>query len=256
MIGKIYKPGQGYWTRMVSAVAAGVMVAWGVVWLWNKLSVLDDNAIFIQAGVAVLLLGVFGFLLLRYLGTKPESCDFLIATEGEMKKVNWPTRREVFGSTWIVICSVAMLVLVLFLADVIFADLFALIGVLDGYNPFIVGWCNQRSMELMVVYLAIGGCAVGGVASGFATLRQSPDKQFRTFIGLVAAVTLALTVYSITQAGQGERTVYEMIFLHIGTFVVWLFIVGLSVLLGFLVAGMLLARSAPGPQATMPEQMR
>ena len=27
----------------------------------------------------------------------------MIATEGEMKKVNWSTRREIIGMTWVVI---------------------------------------------------------------------------------------------------------------------------------------------------------
>ncbi len=33
----IYKPGQGYYTRMLSAVGVGVIVLSGVAWLWEKM---------------------------------------------------------------------------------------------------------------------------------------------------------------------------------------------------------------------------
>lgn len=256
MIGKIYKPGQGYWTRMVSAVAVSVIVAWAVVWLWEKLSVFGESAIFLQGGMAVVLLGGFGLLLLRYLGTKPESCDFLIATEGEMKKVNWPTRREVFGSTWIVVCSVFMLAMVLFLADIIFMDLFTLMGVLEGKKANIVLWCNTRSLDMAVVYLTMGGAFIGGIAAGLATLRKAPEKQFLAFAMLVAAFTVILTGYTVVETPQADRNIYDMIFMHISTFFVWLFIAALSVLLGFLAAGLFLSRSAPAPRTSLPEQMR
>ncbi|MBL1217964.1 MAG: preprotein translocase subunit SecE [Planctomycetes bacterium] len=58
--------------------------------------------------------------------------DFCIATEGEMKKVNWTTRREIFGSTWVVIVLALSTAMFLFLADLIFRELFTLLGVLVG----------------------------------------------------------------------------------------------------------------------------
>ena len=33
----IYKKGQGYWTRMMSAIAAGLIIFMGAVWLWDIL---------------------------------------------------------------------------------------------------------------------------------------------------------------------------------------------------------------------------
>ena len=32
----IYKNGQGYWTRMVSAAAFGLLLAYGTFWIWSK----------------------------------------------------------------------------------------------------------------------------------------------------------------------------------------------------------------------------
>ena len=130
MIGKIHKSGQGYWTRMTSGIGAGVLVAWGALWLWSDLEAAGVS-IYIRAAVVVAVVGVFGLILFRYLGTNPKTCDFLIATEGEMKKVNWPSRREVFGSTWIVICCTAMFVAVLAFSDAIFLWFFRAIRVLE-----------------------------------------------------------------------------------------------------------------------------
>jgi preprotein translocase SecE subunit len=54
----------------------------------------------------------------------------MIATEGEMKKVNWSTRREIIGSTKVVIVFTLLLTLVLFVVDMIFITFFGWIGVL------------------------------------------------------------------------------------------------------------------------------
>jgi preprotein translocase subunit SecE len=55
----------------------------------------------------------------------------MIATESEMRKVNWPSRRELVGSTWIVICGTLLMALVLLAIDVGFVSFFQWIGVLE-----------------------------------------------------------------------------------------------------------------------------
>jgi len=62
---------------------------------------------------------------------KPKSVDFLIATEGEMKKVNWSTRREVVGSTAAVIVTAIVIAVFCFGIDRAFFWFFAQIKVLD-----------------------------------------------------------------------------------------------------------------------------
>jgi preprotein translocase SecE subunit len=54
----------------------------------------------------------------------------MIATEGEMKKVNWSTRREIIGSTKVVILFTILLAVILFTVDIVFMTFFAWIGVL------------------------------------------------------------------------------------------------------------------------------
>lgn len=136
----IYKKGQGYWTRMLTGLGAGVVVLAGVGWLWLKLEryitgLEPGTVLYVQAGVSVALIAVFGLLIYWWVGIKPNSCDFLIATEGEMKKVNWPSQREVIGSTWIVIVFLICFVSLLLLADFLFASFFSAIGVLE-IDPF------------------------------------------------------------------------------------------------------------------------
>lgn len=128
----IYKPGQGYWTRVMSAVGAGVIVLTGVAWLWHELEVITSvPAIYVQSGVALAVIAVAGGLTF-WLLNKPNIADFMIATEGEMKKVNWPTRREIIGSTWVVIIGMVIFAVILFLVDVAFLWLFNKIGILQG----------------------------------------------------------------------------------------------------------------------------
>lgn len=237
----IYKPGQGYWTRVLTAIGAGALVLASVAWLWSELDGVDvsvnrthvlefrnggdfgddlesrltelgielqnsgsspkpsTNAIvdvvaiksaaknamlvrkdqithvayeengqtssflignlaslinalgglkskqpftmgikrphnivlYIQAGTAVLILGVFALLLWITLN-KPKMVDFMIATEAEMKKVNWPSRQEIIGSTIVVVCGTFLLVVILFTVNIVFGFIFKSIHILEG----------------------------------------------------------------------------------------------------------------------------
>ena len=131
----IYKKGQGYWTRLMSAIAFGLIVLMGVVWLWDLLATArigDIQTIYIQAASAVLVLAVFGLLGFYLLGRKPAVVDFMVATEGEMKKVNWSSRREILGSTWIVIALTIFIAILCFIYDRVFQLFFQLIDVLES----------------------------------------------------------------------------------------------------------------------------
>ena len=128
----LYKPGQGYWTRMLTAVGGAVLLLAGAEWTWQQLSLIQrDWVIYVQAAAAVLIVAAGAFVLYRYVALKPRSADFLIATEGEMRKVNWPTRREVTGFTWVVVAFLVLFVTLLFLSDLLFATFFQWIDVLD-----------------------------------------------------------------------------------------------------------------------------
>ncbi len=131
----IYKPGQGYYTRMLTAVGAGVIVLSGVAWLWEKLTTIDaipiKQLLYYRAGMAVAVIAFFGALV-YFILNKPRIADFMIATEAEMKKVNWPSKKEIIGSTWVVICGTAFIAVLLYVINIGFTTLFVKIKLLEG----------------------------------------------------------------------------------------------------------------------------
>jgi preprotein translocase subunit SecE len=134
MAAGIYKKGQGYWTRMMSAVAAGALVFIGAVWLWDTLAgvrIGSLQTVYVQAGAAVIFIGVLGVICYLVLGVNRKVVDFMIATEGEMKKVNWSTRREIMGSTWIVIGLTFVIAVIIGVLDMAYSAIFQALDVLE-----------------------------------------------------------------------------------------------------------------------------
>jgi preprotein translocase subunit SecE len=129
----MYKPEQGYWTRTCSAIAVLALTGAGVMWSVNQVDRFDfapNTAKTIQftLGTIIALVGIISGYLFIY--QKQTSAEFLIATEGEMKKVNWSTRREVMGSTWVVIFVSLSIAIILWLVDLGFSSFFRQIGLL------------------------------------------------------------------------------------------------------------------------------
>ena len=58
----------------------------------------------------------------------PRFADFLIAVEAEMNKVSWPTRKELFRSSIVVIVVFLLLTAVLFVYDIVWRLLFEALG--------------------------------------------------------------------------------------------------------------------------------
>lgn len=221
----IYKPGQGYWTRTMTAVFAGVLVLAAAAWLYSQalLIPLPDRAwmasystsadfsgvqqvellgepglgeravlgsatiesieagasggtmtlvdyqligeatraqvqairaqgaaagqaveisggvrgvpvverIYVQGAFVVLTVLAGAIAIVYFVAIKKGSVDFLIATDGEMRKVNWSTRKDIINSTWVVIGASLLLGVYLFGFDTVFALFFRAIGVLD-----------------------------------------------------------------------------------------------------------------------------
>ena len=130
----IYKKGQGYWTRSMTAIAMGTLVLMGAIWLANILQnkrIANLDPAYTQVAVAVVVFSVFGWLGYLFIGRKPKSVDFLIATEGEMKKVNWSSKKEIRGSTIVVIVFTFVVAVVIAIVDIMYARLFQLVNVLE-----------------------------------------------------------------------------------------------------------------------------
>lgn len=130
-----YKPEQGKTTRTATLVAAGALVAWGAYFIYDRLQVYEgDNwwQLLITIGIPVAFAVVLGSLAWRYSFAHPKTGDFMIATEGEMKKVSWSSRREIIGSTKVVILFTLAMAIYLFAVDIGFQKLFQWIGVLKA----------------------------------------------------------------------------------------------------------------------------
>lgn len=131
----IYKKGQGYYTRMGTALAGAAISALGCWALYQKLEgILNGDPIrqWIRAGVPALILAVLFFVIYKVLN-HPGIADFMIATEGEMKKVSWSSRKEIVTSTRVVVVTVIILAVLLGLIDYLFSLFFHTIGVLEVF---------------------------------------------------------------------------------------------------------------------------
>jgi preprotein translocase SecE subunit len=159
----VYKKGQGYWTRVGTALGAILLLVIFLVFINEHLyAVLNDafytpqtppvnatpeqttaitvantqgleasnrTARYVTAGTMITL-GALAAGFAWKLMNKPTNVDFLIATDVEMHKVNCPGRKELSGSTRVVIFFLFLIAFVLFIIDISTGSLFQWIGLL------------------------------------------------------------------------------------------------------------------------------
>ncbi len=131
----IYKKGQGKWTRLGTvfvAAALGILTAYNLFQYAQPYLPMEH----VDADRKLVLLGCILFLVafaavVFWAMNKPKNADFLIATDSEMKKVNWTTKGELFGSTRVVVLFLVFIAVFLFVVDLIFQQFFHLIRVLQ-----------------------------------------------------------------------------------------------------------------------------
>ncbi len=87
--------------------------------------------IYLQAGVTAVVMLIGSVAVYFLIATNRRSVDFLINTDGEMRKVNWSTRKEIIGSTQVVIVAAFLIAAILFGIDIGFQFFFRAIGVLQ-----------------------------------------------------------------------------------------------------------------------------
>lgn len=93
----------------------------------------DSIWLYVVLGVVALVMGAISWWLIN----RPKHAEFLIATDGEMKKVNWTTWQELIGSTKVVVGFMFFVAFMLFTYDIIFGYLFYMMDVLK-IAPFTV----------------------------------------------------------------------------------------------------------------------
>ena len=135
---RVYKPGQGKWTRIGTGIGAALIIALTVFWFLRDQLVaytgFGDNPAVLYG---ILLGSAFALgVLAWWLINRPKHAQFLIETDGEMKKVNWTSRAEIVGSTKVVIVFMFLIAAVLFLFDLLFGTLFWGMGILEAAPLF------------------------------------------------------------------------------------------------------------------------
>ncbi len=135
----IYKRGQGKYTRATTFAVGALISALVAHFVWGQLD--GSNMGYWKAStlpvglylVYVIPLVVFvGVVAVAYLAVnRPRSADFMIATEGEMKKVSWSSKREIVGGTKVVIATTFIMALILWMVDLGFLRFFTWVGVLQ-----------------------------------------------------------------------------------------------------------------------------
>jgi preprotein translocase subunit SecE len=123
-----YKWGQAKNTRLYSVISAALIAGIGCWILYKKLTATMNvnEALGLWLSITVPL-GVFSLIAiaLYWFVNKPNVADFLIAAEGELKKVSFSSRREIAVSTFVVIIVVFLMAGMLGLADFCFNLFFA-----------------------------------------------------------------------------------------------------------------------------------
>ena len=125
----VYKRSQGKITRQATFGALAIAVVIGAWRLHGYMEGAEwfEGARFVVPGI-ILAVGLWiGFRLVNY----PRFADFLIAVEAEMNKVSWPSRAELYRSSFVVIFVLFSLSAVLFGFVVVWRVLFQLIGVVQ-----------------------------------------------------------------------------------------------------------------------------
>jgi preprotein translocase subunit SecE len=118
----IYKRGQGKYTRLCSALGVGIVAVLGCLQLYRKLTATELSLWVVTMVPACLFLALA--ILIYWFLNKPSIVDFMISSEGEMKKVSWSSRREIATSTFIVILVVAFMAVLFWFVDLAFRMFF------------------------------------------------------------------------------------------------------------------------------------
>ena len=129
----LYKPNQGRIVRQVTFISIAILGLVAACEFSNSQMVFDFRRwldLFEGFNYAVMLVFGMAFVWLAFRAVNyPAFADFLIAVEAEMNKVSWPTRKEMWRSSVVVIFVIFAMAAVLFLFDVIWSKVFEILGI-------------------------------------------------------------------------------------------------------------------------------
>jgi preprotein translocase subunit SecE len=127
----LYKPEQGRAVRLACYLGVLVMVLWGCINLYHAFpsgalyeTLVGPVDLFgVELRITPMLLisaGIFAALSLAlyFFFNWPKMAEFLIETEGELKRVSWPERKEYVGASFAVVVLVIFIVVYLYAVDI------------------------------------------------------------------------------------------------------------------------------------------
>jgi len=123
----LYKRSQGRVARQATFGALAIIVVLGTYRLHEFFAQSDSDAVRYLVPLVVLLVGLWtSFRVVQM----PTFADFLISVEGEMSKVSWPARGELFRASVVVMLVIFVLAAVLYGFDVMW--------------KFLLGWLFMK----------------------------------------------------------------------------------------------------------------
>jgi preprotein translocase subunit SecE len=114
----VYKRNQGRIARQATFAALAVIVALGA---WSLSEFFQDKGPVVHYLVPFVLLAAGMWASFRIVNMA-SFADFLISVEGEMNKVSWPSRGELFRAAVVVMLAIFFLAGLLFMYDLILTE--------------------------------------------------------------------------------------------------------------------------------------
>jgi len=122
----LFKPMQGWYARVYTAVGLGVIVVAGA---YRILEGSLEYSPLWRYGLPTAFALALGWVIFRIVHFPPFA-EFLIATEAEMNKVSWTNKEDLIRATTVVLTTVVLMAVYLFLVDTLWTFLLRMIGVL------------------------------------------------------------------------------------------------------------------------------
>ncbi len=118
-----YKSSQGRVARRLTFIGLSLVFIWGGFSFFRAGYFGAQGAAI--GGAVVALLGVWAsFRVINF----PTFADFLVSVEAEMSKVSWPSKRDLFANTKVVLIFMALFTALIFVYDWFFRTFFSFIG--------------------------------------------------------------------------------------------------------------------------------
>jgi preprotein translocase subunit SecE len=123
----LFKPMQGWYARLYTALGLGLIVAAGA---WRVYEASLEYTPLWRVSLPAVFAVVLGWIIFRIVHFPPFA-EFLIATEAEMNKVSWTNKDDLIRATTVVLMTVVLMALFLFVVDWLWTFILRVIGVLQ-----------------------------------------------------------------------------------------------------------------------------